>query len=163
MGLNESKPMIVIGLTKESFEEACKWFKNFKPKDDNSRDFVENIPIRLPENSAQKVWNNIHSKSLDLSFLTDERYWQYELDKCIESEEYFYNNYTLINGKKPEPVPNGYFKRLRTIKARRKGGYNIVPRKNTPEMVFELVCRRHFKLLNIDCNGRKSMGSCNQQ
>ena len=147
MGLNEHRE-IVLG--PKNFEEAINWFKNFKPKDDNSKDFVENIPVRLPENPAQKVWDSIHAAPMDLSHITDVNYWKSELDKCIESEEYFYNNYCLVNGKKPNPVPERYFKNIRIIQGRRKGISRFIPKKNTQALVFESVCKRYTNLLNID-------------
>lgn len=132
MGLNESRPIAVGPLTMKKIEEAVNWFKNFKPRKDNSRDYIKNIPIRLPENPAQKVWSMMHHiPNYDIS---DVYYYKSELSKCLDSEEYFYNNYCLINGKKPNPVPDGYFRTLRILQGRRKGGYNFSMFSiNTPE------------------------------
>ena len=150
----ESREPVCMVLGPKDFEEAVKWFKNFKPKDDNSRDFAENIPVRLPENPAQKSWDKIHSEPIDLSHLTDVNYWKDEMQKCLDSEEYFYNNYMLINGNKPEPVKEGYFKTLRTIKARRKPS-KYIPAVNELEIVQELVFRRFVNLINIDYHGKE--------
>jgi hypothetical protein len=133
MELDEFRPMAIGPLTIESLKEAVRWFKNFKPRKDSYRDFIENIPIRLPENPAQKVWNKLHDYSEKTTF-TDVDYWTSELNKCLDSEEYFYNNYCFINGKRPTPVPDGYFSLLRTIKARRNPS-RYLPIVNTEKKV----------------------------
>ena len=121
---------------KEKFEELWK-----------AEYLKEHPAIHLPENVARRTFANKHSYGLNLSYLTSEKYWKDELRKCMESEEYFYNNYLLVKGSKPEIVPEGYFDRLRKIKGRRKGRSGIIPRINPRDKVLELVKKKHVKLI----------------
>jgi hypothetical protein len=36
--------------------------------------------------------------------IKDDAYWEQEYIKCKESPIYWYNNYCLVDGKKPEPI-----------------------------------------------------------
>ena len=51
----------------------------------------------------------------------DEKYWKEEIEKC-KSPVYFFNNYCLVDGKKPEPITQEqYDKTIELIKNHYRG------------------------------------------
>lgn len=87
-------------------------------------------PLFILQNAATKIaYSRMYPETLD-ECITPFMFWRNEYEKCLKSEEYFYNNYFLIDGKKPKPVPEGYFKSIRIIKARRFSSHYLPPINN---------------------------------
>lgn len=133
--------IIVMSLGKSNYEAAKSFISSQREK-------KEYGIIPFPGNIARVVWDNLNIKEPEDKLFFAKDYWMEEYRKCIESEEYFYNNYCMVNGKKPEPVPKGYFKKLRIFKSRRKGRTGFIPKINDENDVTDALSLARVKFNN---------------